>query len=255
MPARAQEESRQSAPVQEQQRLLVAVEGVPERLDQRAREQLARAAHVDDLDLREFVDGPELRRAVRLPHGPQPARQVDALDLSVGGPVPALGVRGGGAEDDGRAGQLAQALGDRARVVARRGVVLLVGPLVRLVDHDQAEVRLRREDGGARADDDVERTGGDLRPLVVRLPEREPRVQHTDATREALGEATHGLRRERNLGHQHDPTPPEADRVRERVEVDLGLAAARHAVQQQRAAVGAVDRIPDGGSGGPLFVQ
>ena len=80
-------------------------------------------------------------------------------------------------------------------------------------------------------------------------------MQHADAAREALGEALHRLRRERDLRHQHDPAPPEGDRVRERVEVDLGLATPGDAVQQQRAAVAAVDGGAYRRTGGALLVE
>jgi hypothetical protein len=49
--SRAEQEAREAAAVEEQHRLLVAIERLADRLDERAGEQRARAAHVDDLDL------------------------------------------------------------------------------------------------------------------------------------------------------------------------------------------------------------
>ena len=255
MASRAEQEAGEAAAVEEQHRLLVAVERLADRLDEEAREQRSRAAHVDDLDLGQLLVGPDARAAVGLAHGAQAAREVEARDAALGGGVPALGVGRGGAEHERGAGERGEALGDGARVVAGRGVVLLVGPLVGLVDDDQAEVGLRREDRRARADHDVERPGRGLLPLVVGLAEREAGVEHADAAGEALGEAAHGLGGERNLGHQHEPAPAEPRGVRERVEVDLGLAAAGDAVQQQRAAVGAVDGGADRRACGALLVD
>ena len=98
-----------------------------------------------------------------------------------------------------------------ARVVARLRVLLLVRPLVLFVDDDQAEVRLRREDGRARADDDVVAPVGDAVPLVEQLAVAEAAVQHGDAL-EALAEAPHRLRRQRDLRHQHDRAPARSPR-------------------------------------------
>ena len=80
-------------------------------------------------------------------------------------------------------------------------------------------------------------------------------MQDADAAGEAFGEAPHGLWRQCDLRHERDPAPSETHRVRERIEVDLGLAAARDAVQQQRAAVAAIDRGADGRPCRSLLVQ
>ena len=159
--------------------------------------------------------------------------------------MPALGVRGGRAEHQRGAAQRREPLGNRARVVAGGGIRLLVGPLVGLVDHDQPEVRLRREDRRAGADDDVVRARGGRAPLVVALALAEAGVQHADAAGEALGEARDGRHGERDLGHEHDPALPLVDGVLQRGEVDLGLSAARDTHQQQRLALGKVDGVRD----------
>ena len=56
--------------------------------------------------------------------------------------------------------------------------------------------RLPIDDGVAAVADAV--------PLVEQLALREAAVQHRDLPREALGEAAHGLRRERDLRYEDD---------------------------------------------------
>ena len=70
-------------------------------------------------------------------------------------------------------------------------------------------------------------------------------MQHADAAGEALSEAAHRLRRERDLRDQHDRAPAGRHRVVEHIEVDLGLTAAGHALEQQSGAVATVDRAAD----------
>ena len=60
-------------------------------------------------------------------------------------------------------------------------------------------------------------------------------MQDRDAVAEALLEAPRRLRRERDLGHQHDRARgPRSSAAAGRAQVDLGLAAAGDAVEQQR---------------------
>ena len=102
-----------------------------------------------------------------------------------------------------------------------------------LVEHDQAEIGDRREHGRARPDADARLALAQAPPLLVALPGRQPRVQHRDGLAEALDEAGHDLRRERDLGHQHDRAATLARARGGRAQVDLGLARAGHAVQQR----------------------
>ena len=95
-----------------------------------------------------------------------------------------------------------------------------------LVDHDQPEPAHRREDGRARADDDPRLAGRDPLALVAALGVGQPRVQDRDAVAEAGAYAADRLRRERDLGHEHDRPEPALERRRAGLEVDLGLARA-----------------------------
>ena len=92
--------------------------------------------------------------------------------------------------------------GDVAAVVARGGVLLVAG-LVLFIDDDDAQVRHRREDRRARADDHLAWPLRDLLPVAVPLGGGQAAVEDRDAL-EAGGEAADGLRRQRDLRHQHD---------------------------------------------------
>ena len=73
-----------------------------------------------------------------------------------------------------------------------------------LVDDDQPEVGDGREHRRARADRDARLARAQPPPLVVALALAERRVQQRDGVAEARLEARDGLRRERDLGHEHD---------------------------------------------------
>ncbi len=59
-------------------------------------------------------------------------------------------------------------------------------------------------------------------------------MQHGDRA-EAPAKTLDGLRREADLRHQHDRLPAVAHHLFDGLDIDLGLAAARHAVDQQCA--------------------
>ena len=84
-------------------------------------------------------------------------------------------------------------------------------------------------------------------PLVVALAVGERRVQDGDAVAEPGPEAGHRLRREADLGDEDDRRAAAGERRLDRGEVDLGLARAGDAVQEELAfgAGDAVDRGDD----------
>ncbi len=118
-----------------------------------------------------------------------------------------------------------------------------------LVDHDQAEVADRREDGRAGADADAGLAAAQAPPLVVALAGGESRVEDREAVAEAGAEARHGLRREADLGDEDDRAAAALQRRLDRGQVDLGLAGAGDAVQElaARGAGVAVERGDDRG--------
>ncbi len=154
------------------------------------------------------------------------ARQLQPRQLQ-----PGLRPRRRRAGDEHGAALGGPAAGDGAGVVT--GVaLLLVGGVVLLVDDDQAEVVQRREDGRARADADARLAAAQALPFVVALAVGEGRVQDREAVAEPRPEARDRLRRQADLGDQHDRPLAARQRRLDRGEVDLGLARAGDAVQQ-----------------------
>ena len=102
-----------------------------------------------------------------------------------------------------------------------------------LVDDDQPKVHQRREHGRARADHDAHLAAGDGGVGQQPLPRRQPGVQHGDArTAEAPLDASHRLPRQADLGHEQQDRAAGLEGGLRGLQVDLGLAAPRHPVQQ-----------------------
>ncbi len=224
---------RVAAPVEEDEALLAARDALVQRGDDLRRERrrrragaqadggLGQPAHVDQADRRPG------RAADPLGQGEAPiAAQLRAL--------PGLERRRRRAEDDEDA--LAPAAPDRqvARRVAR-AFLLLVRGVVLLVDDDDAEPRQRREHREARAEDEVGQAELCRQPAAQPLRRRQPAVQGDDAPAgEAAREAVDQLRRQVDLGDQHEGLAPGRERQAGGAQVDLGLAAAGDAVEERR---------------------
>ena len=101
-----------------------------------------------------------------------------------------------------------------------------------LVDADHAERRQRREDGRPGADDDRRLAGDDPLPLVPPLGLREAGVEQRNPVAEARAEAAERLRCQRDLGHEHDRAPAGSEGGLAGADVDLGLAAAGRAGEE-----------------------
>ena len=194
----AHEEVREAAPVEEQHGLLAPLRHALERAAQGLREDRARAA-------------PKLRRHVHDgyfgKHGPtRPLGHLHARPASLAprahlAATQALERRRCRAEHQGASPLLGHACRDLARVVARARV-LLVGRLVLLVDDDEANVGERRKERGAGAHHHVDSALAHEVPLVEALAGGQTRVEHGHVVAKARAEASHGLRRERDLGHE-----------------------------------------------------
>jgi hypothetical protein len=91
----------------------------------------------------------------------------------------------------------------------------------------------RREDGGARTDDDPRLPARDPLPLVAPLGVGQTRVEDRDPVAEARREPAGRLRRQRDLGDEHDRAQPALEGGGARAEVDLGLAAAGGSREQE----------------------
>ncbi len=211
----AGEVRRPAAPVDQQDRLASLPRDLVERLaGPRVKRPGDAAPHVDDLHRRQ-------RPAV------DAAGQLEPLEL-----MPALGPRRRRAAEQHCAGVGGAPPRDLPRVVA--GIaLLLVGGVVLLVDHDQAEIPHRGEDDRARPDADPRLAGAQAAPLVVARAGGHPRVEQGDRVAEAATEAIHGLRRERDLGHEHDRPAAARERLASGLQVHLGLSRAGDAVEQE----------------------
>ncbi len=106
-----------------------------------------------------------------------------------------------------------------------------------LVDHHEPEPGHRREDRAARPEHDVGLAVAHAPVLLGALGARHGRVPDADPLAEARPQARQELGRECDLGHEHDRAAARRPRLGDRAQVDLGLARAGHAVQQQRPAL------------------
>ena len=229
----ADERRGETAPVEKQDRLLLFREPRLDRLAQFFRDE-RRAfprfhPHVDDADERHLLRVHALREFEQLVFaGLRVAETFEG--------------RRGAAEDHGAVFKTCPQHGDVASVVARR-FLLLVGIFVLLIDDDEAEIFERREDGAARADDDARASVGNLVPLIVSLAFRQVAVQDRDGFLcggEARFEALDGLRCERDFRHEHDGGLPAVEHELDGLEVNLRLAAAGDAVEQDRGSARAL---------------
>jgi len=194
--------------------------------EQRRRERIPRlATKVDDTHRRQWAG--------------EPATELDALELP-----PALGTRRRAAEHRHGAFEHCALRRHRSRVVARIRF-LFVGRVVFLVDADHAEARNGREHSRPCADDDRRFAARDADTLVATLGLRQGRVQNRDAITEAGAEAPERLRSERDLRHEDDCAPSAFEGGRTGLEVDLRLAAAGDAVQQEGRCLPGVERADD----------
>ena len=225
--APAVQRGRLTAPVEEEDRTAALVRQSHEPRAQRARERIEPVvAQVDDLDPRQVA--------------PHACRQRCARQA-----MPALRAGRGRSEHEHGTLETRSLGGDAAGVVARI-VALLVRGLVLLVHDDQADARQGREDRRARTHDDAHEARAD--GLVDRpaLAVGEPGVQHGDLVAEARGEAACGLRRERDLRHQHEHAAVAPERALGGAEVHLGLARPCHPVEQEVATARLDQRLDAG---------
>lgn len=113
-------------------------------------------------------------------------------------------------------------------MIARRGI-LFERALVLLVQHHQPEVWCGSENRALRPDDNLHVAVGDPLPLLVAIGVAEMAVQHRH-TVEPRTKPLQRLWRKADLGHQHDRLPSKCGDLLASLEVDLGFAAARDAV-------------------------
>ena len=220
--AAAQGQRRVATAVEEQHGLLAAGEGRPHGVDQRRRQEAATlgggVAQVEQADLRQAGAAMAVGQIE-----PAIAPGLDIRDR--------LQARRG--RDQHRRG-VAQA-GAHHRHVA--GVVdhtflLFEGGLVLLVNDDQAKVGEWQEQRRARAHHDRRRANIDRPPGGPPHPRRQIGMPHRRGHAEARGETVQPLRRQGDLGQQHQGLPPGTQAFRHRLQIHFGLARTGDAVQQ-----------------------
>ena len=156
--------------------------------------------------------------------------------------------RRGAAEHDGGTGQPAELDRHVARLEPRRPIAL-VGRFVLLVDDHQPDVGERGEDGQPGPDDDVDLAGPDPAPLVGPLARPDRRVEERHPRVEVCPEPVDERHRESDLGDEDEHRPAAPERGGDRLDVDRGLATARHAVEQERRGISSLERRADRGDG------
>ena len=122
-------------------------------------------------------------------------------------------------------------------------VLLLVGGLVLLIDHDQAEIAIGQEQRRARTRHHLRLAAGDRRLQALAPAARHSRMPQPGTDAETRLEAVDELRRERDLGHQDQALAPEPHRLGNRLEIDLRLARTGDALEQRHP----IGRGPDRG--------
>ena len=189
------------------------------------------APHVDDLNA-----GHRLRGRGPIPSaspGGHPRRKKQRSDLAPQRLMASLQRGGGAAQYHRRAGQFPQLEGDVPGVVTGSGVVLFVGPLMLLVEHDEPQVRLRGEHCSAGANYHAVAALPHPVPLVEALASRQAAVDDGHTPGEPGREALDCLVGQRDLRDQHYGPLADLQAVAHGVQVDLSLPAARHTLQQE----------------------
>ena len=220
----AEHDRRESAAVDEEEGLLAALEpfadGLDEALGEAGRER--QAPHVVERDPRHA--GPA--GALGEPQPPAPAGGAEVNGLQGGG-------RGAEHHRDPFHGAAHE--GEVPGGVPE-SLLLLVGRVVLLVDDDEGRPAKGGEDGRAGSDDDAARAGARRLPAPQPFAVRHPGVDDRERDREGLPEPGDELRGESDLRHENEGLAgPGAEEAVDGDEVDLGLAAPRHPIEEKGA--------------------
>ena len=156
--------------------------------------------------------------------------------LAGSGIVKRLHRRGRAAHDHHRPALLSANDGNVPRVVARR-FFLLVGSVVLFVNDNKAEMLHRGENRRAGSNGNLCFTARQTTPFVETFPAGKAAVQHAEPGRKTGRKALHELVGQRNFRHQDERRFALAEHAGNRAHVNLGLAAAGNAVQQNRRSV------------------
>ena len=219
----AENEGRHSAPVEVENHLLLVFQRLVDHLEQPARQRLAIAAgglvaHVDHLDL--------------CIASTNPPRQPGQGQLPAHGVVVGHDAGRGGAGNELGPGDHSEPARHPAGLVSRRAVLLISGRSF-LVKAYEAESRDRREDGRPAAQDDVRLTAAHAPPLLSSLELGELAVEDRHRCLQPCPHPLHELRRQRDLGHEHEDAKALRQCLFGRSQVHLGLATCDDTVQER----------------------
>ncbi len=160
--------------------------------------------------------------------------QVEAAVAAFARVQPGLERRRRAAQHDRHAAAVCAPDGGVARVVTD-AVLLLVRRVLLLVDDDESQRGHRREDREPRAEDEPGVARGRGVPRRAALAGGQAAVQRRDGqSRQRVAHARDELRRQVDLGHQHQHLAAAREHRRRCGQVHVGLAAAGDAVQQER---------------------
>ncbi len=220
----AQGQRREAAAVEEQQRLLAALE---------VRLQLLHQHRGQPAAARRRVQGEVDRPDVGQRRAGEPLGQSDLAVAAERDHVLAFDRRGGRRQDHRNVLEPGAHHGGVAGVILDP-VLLLEARLVGLVDHDQAEVGVGEEQGRARADRDPRFAAGDAAPVAPPLRRAQARMPGDGRAAEACLEALEERLGQGDLGQQDKRLPALAQAFGDRLEIDFGLARAGDPVEQDR---------------------
>jgi len=143
----------------------------------------------------------------------------------------------GGAQDDGNIGTAGAHDGEVPRRISKTFVLLVRGVML-FVDDDKGQPGQRREHRGARSDDDARVTAVRRAPRVATLTIGQGRMHDRNAAAETVSKALDQLRRQGDLRYEDQGLAACCNGRGDDLQVHLGLAAARHPVEQVRVEVG-----------------
>ena len=120
---------------------------------------------------------------------------------------------------------------DNACVIAR-GLILLIGHILFLIEDDAADIPRRCKERRPCADDDPRLAAPYAEDGIVALGERKAAVQDDNISGKPLLKRRDELTRERDFRHEYDHLPPRAPYSTRRLHVDARLAAPCHPMKE-----------------------
>jgi hypothetical protein len=115
-----------------------------------------------------------------------------------------------------------------------------------LVDDNKPEFGHRRKHGRAGTDDELRGSVASSSPRDKPLDIGQARVQNGGIDAQAIPEPRDELRRQPDLGYENEHLPAGSNDVGHDAQVNLGLAAAGDAVEQERGETGLLANGVDG---------